>query len=313
MYGPFITLFLRLAIFAVLLLVVFLSAVFLPYDRQYAYNQLLSNCDKGNWMYSRIFLNPTPIDIAFLGTSRTDSGIRDSLLEAIVNQNRDTALHVANFGFCRFGRTLDYLILKDILKKHRPKIVVLEAHPVQTRFSHDDFPCIADTRELLTVKYHPQYLRQLVKGIMFRLHYHFAVVDKKRPYADEADKTYLFRAHKVKEKAALEQKLKIRQKKKAKETTGLKQKRIDYSSEYVRRIAALADAYGFELKIMYMPGTCTDFPDEPKEAAFYRSLGELWLPPRAVFETPEHCADVDHLTEPGANMLTQWVGEKLSR
>ena len=117
--------FKRVSLFLLLLAGSFSVVLLLPFDKQYGYNQMLKSCDKGNWIYSRIFLNKTPIDVAFIGTSHTDCGVDDELLETLIKKQTGDTLHIANFGFCRFGRTLYYAVIKYMLKYHHSKMFVL--------------------------------------------------------------------------------------------------------------------------------------------------------------------------------------------
>lgn len=302
----------RLSLFALFLIGVCSIVFLLPFDKQYGYNQLLKNCDKGNWLYSRIFLNKTPIDIAFIGTSRTDSGVDDGMLEEILRQQRGDSVHVANFGFCRFGRTLDYAMFKDMLRFHRPKLIVLEVQEFERHFSHEDFPCIADAGDLIFRGVYPFYFKQAVMGIHFRLRNLLGITDEYPPY-DEADRTinHNHKEHKVKDKENAKKKIELRQIKQEKITEYEKAWRNEYCKNYLRKIAALAKENGVEIKFMYMPPTCSDSPEKPAEYAFFSTIGEVWLPPFSIYNHPDYCADKDHLTQEGAEALTRWISEHL--
>lgn len=299
--------FKRLALFSFLLAAIYCSILLLPFDKQYGYNQMLKSCDKGNWIYSRIFLNKTPIDVAFIGTSHTDCGIDDGLLESLIKEKTGDSLHIANFGFCRFGRTLDYAIIKDMLKYHHPKMIVMEMQSTETRYSHEDFPCIADTKDLIGANFYPGYIKQLVKGIHYRWRYQLGITDEYPPYrTSDIVKNNKHRIHEGKKNKLVQEKDK-KKKNKPKVSQDTMTPYSAYSLAYVKKIAAIAKEQHIELRFLYMPKVCSHAPDKPVLYEEYSKLGQIWLPPMSIYNTPEYCVDYHHLTSEGATALTNWL------
>ena len=135
----------------------------LPYNKQFGYNRMLESCSRGDWLYQRIFKNEIPVDIAFIGSSRTICAVNDSLLESYLG------VHVANLAFCRYGRSLHYSLFKDLLRKKTPEMVVLEIRAEESRFGHPDFAHIADMEDLLLPVSYKNWLMQLVEGVQDRI------------------------------------------------------------------------------------------------------------------------------------------------
>ena len=157
----------ELAITCLLVLTGLWLVFFLPYDKQYGYHCLLESCGRRVWNYSRIFENKNPVDVAFIGSSRTICAVQDSLLENILPQ----PTQFVNLGFCRYGRSLHYAFVKDLLSRHQPACVVLEVNEKESRFSHPDFPYVADGRDLIFPVFRQGYLQQLVMGVQARFEF----------------------------------------------------------------------------------------------------------------------------------------------
>src|SRR5580698_2403288 len=71
-----------LAVFLLAAFVALIAMVLLPQDKYLRY-QSLNDGSVANayWIYERIHFDPTPIDIAFIGTSRTGRSIHTKRLE----------------------------------------------------------------------------------------------------------------------------------------------------------------------------------------------------------------------------------------
>src|SRR5437660_8469193 len=65
------------------------------------------------WVYERIHFDPTPIDIAIIGSSKAFYGIDPDRLEQKLRQKNDPA-HVANLAKLGAGRNIDLTIVKEL-------------------------------------------------------------------------------------------------------------------------------------------------------------------------------------------------------
>ena len=73
-----------------------------PLDKHFAFRYIKGDClGHGRWIHDRIVENPLPIDVAFVGTSRTVRAVDDTQIERRLRDAYDLPLHVANFGYCR--------------------------------------------------------------------------------------------------------------------------------------------------------------------------------------------------------------------
>ena len=120
-----------------------------PYDPGFGFYQIENHCRNGHWLYHQIYHSPHNIDIAFLGTSRTMCALNDGRLEQQLNKQTATDTRIANMGFARPGRTFQYALAKHLLQQHKPELLVLEVRTFEDRFSHMDFPYIAETEDVL--------------------------------------------------------------------------------------------------------------------------------------------------------------------
>ena len=50
-------------------------------EKAYSYNMIQKDCRTGGWMYRRLYESDAPVDVAFVGTSKTMCDVNDSLLQ----------------------------------------------------------------------------------------------------------------------------------------------------------------------------------------------------------------------------------------
>ena len=133
----------KIAIFSGPLIIFLIWLACRTYDPYFAYHYLEKNCgNRAAWMYQRIFVDEAPVDIAFIGSSRTFSVVRDDLLE------KNLGLSVVNLGYCGMGRNLHYTIVKDLLNQKKVQHLILEVRSDEFRFSHPMFPYLAQNRDV---------------------------------------------------------------------------------------------------------------------------------------------------------------------
>lgn len=272
---------------------------YLPFSKQYAYNQMLESCGRGNWTYCRIFENKTPVDIAFIGSSRTICGIQDSLLETLLSGQ----VHTANLAFCRYGRPLHYVIFKDLLHHHHPSVLVLEVTEKESRFSHPDFPYIAESEDLVFPFHRQGYFRQLIIGTQSRLEFSLKKWLGQLPEFQKDPKNHLYDPHpRQGDPAVLAAKLNNPPK-----PDGLEKHWVYHTSKwYLKKMAELAKTEGVTLKFLFLP-SYGGHGGRPSEEIFYRRFGEVLTPPDSIFQKPEYWVDGDHLNDNGAALLTCWL------
>jgi hypothetical protein len=126
------------------LAVVLAAAVCLLPDNTYQRWQLVDGTiyEPLRWMYERIHFDPKPIDVAILGSSRTQLGLSAEAVE------RELALrgkhaNVVNLSLVGAGRNIQWAIANDLFKAKSPKVVVLLVDDQPYPFGHAAFKYIA--------------------------------------------------------------------------------------------------------------------------------------------------------------------------
>jgi hypothetical protein len=105
------------------------------------YGQLL-------WIYERIRFDPTPIDVAIIGSSKAFLGVDPVRLEQRLSELNAPA-HVANLAKLGAGRDADFSILKELFAAKTPRVLVVGIEDQPYPWGHPGFHDIATTRELL--------------------------------------------------------------------------------------------------------------------------------------------------------------------
>lgn len=133
--------------FAVLLAV---AAAMLP-DRPYRRWSSLHGTiyAETQWIYERCRFDPTPIDVAVVGTSRSREGVSAPRLEADLDA-RGPPLHVVNFSLVQAGRGSDLAMLDELLREKKPRLIVYEIQEYPNRLVHPAYKFIASPDSVAT-------------------------------------------------------------------------------------------------------------------------------------------------------------------
>ncbi len=133
------------------LCVVLGASIMLPHDRYYRF-QAHDNVStrKADWIYERLHFDPTPIDVALIGTSRIAGGLSGPTIERGYCEATGRRIHVANLAIPMTGRNMHYVIAREAARKKAPALVIVELNDVESRKPHPGFIFLADTREVLT-------------------------------------------------------------------------------------------------------------------------------------------------------------------
>src|SRR5262249_34664456 len=86
--------------------------------------------------------DPRPVDVVFVGPSRTARGVDPIRLQAALRRE-GYPVNVANFSLPEGGRNLNYVIVHELLKTKRPKLLVIGVIEKPSRFGHPAFKYIA--------------------------------------------------------------------------------------------------------------------------------------------------------------------------
>lgn len=308
------------------------AACALP-DNPYQRWQLLDGTihARARWIYERIHDDPTPIDVVFVGPSRTEKGINAGRLQSELAAQglNDT---VVNFAMAEAGRNLNYVIVRELLKSRTPKLLVLGVTEKPSRFGHPAFKYIATAGEILE----PGYLTDLnyfsdLLYLPYRQIRLFAAswlpggtglarrFDPARYQGPSLDATgnEVLPDGRIKEgvkPASMHELLRgVHKLERGMHPPILPARYADLEfgdeRHYVREICRMARAKGVKVAFLFLPYYTG--PDSIQESKLYESCGPIWneayLAPHA-----ELFADYGHLTKHGAEVATDWVEPKVA-
>ena len=310
---------------------------FTPFDRYVQWQDLHTEAfARLGWIYERIHFDPTPIDVAFIGTSHTMNGIDGEAVAAAMQAatlGDEPPVHVANLAIPGYGRNLHWIIARELLEHRAVKTLVLEVFENETRRSHPAFYSVADWSDivgaplLINLRYGSDLallpLDRLLLGLKslmpatFGLH---AAFDPRLYDGPDPDNTRVVRVHGEAftglrdghaDPAALYAEL--RQTRAAKRYNMLPSRLAawEYAAPlyYLHQIADLAAAKHVRLVFLYLPGFGQDAAShDPAPYAGHTMLtvNDLLAPP-AVWYDPAH------LNAAGAAAVSQRVGALLGR
>ncbi len=127
----------------------FLS-ILLPHNRYIRYQQFdYSDLFKLRWDYERIHNDPTPIDVAIIGSSRVEAALSGPDLAAALSTKLGRPIHVANLAVPYEGRNLHYIVAKELLACHPETKLILISVVERADISHPAFRYIADAKDIL--------------------------------------------------------------------------------------------------------------------------------------------------------------------
>jgi hypothetical protein len=160
------------------------------------------------WIYERIHDDPTPIDVAFLGTSHTMNGVNASVVAAGMSKAEGRCVHAVNFAIPQYGRNMQWVIARELLENRKVGRLVLEVFEDETRKPHPLFIYPARAADvlgapaLINLDYFSDIallpMRQVRLGLEslwpaeFGLHAHF---DPKDYDGEDVDNTRIVHVH----------------------------------------------------------------------------------------------------------------------
>lgn len=281
----------------------------IPVSKRRLYAGLKETCDnRALWIYDRIWLNNTPADIVFLGTSHTMNGIDDRLM----NEENQEGMTLVNMGQCSFGLNLSYAYLQELIKNKKPRQIVLEVRNEEDRYTHPVFAYIADNKEVLTepLLFNRDYISDNYRHIYYKLEIIRDGIFGEQQETDINADTYGCRA--------IDDTVAISTLEQAKQN--YKQRKplsafatwfyMSYPRAYYSKIAALCKANNIKLIFLYLP-TYAEPYRKPDEYAFYKQYGAILMPPDSIFQNTSYWFDENHLNLAGANALSEWVQQQL--
>ena len=284
----------------------------LPTDKRFAYNFPKDNCmNQAGLLYDRMVLNKKPVDITFFGTSRTIDGVSDSLVEAHLIEN-GIDLSVMNMGYCRLGRNMPYVLLKELLKHKKPKYVVLEVTEKENWDGHMDFAYLAEGKDVLIPQllFNDNIVQDMFKALVVRFEavkqkwlgqYVSSQIDS-RDYGHRVDHQTIDAGV-----ARYQKENHVKNYKKASSFTRWFYYRVSFG--YIDKFVELAKENNVEVFFLYLAQYASI--DKPEEIEFYKERASVLIPPDSVYHKEQYWKDLDHMNHSGATALSKWLTDEL--
>lgn len=302
-----------------------------PYLRFQSLKDTIYN--RATWIYERIHFDEAPIDVVFVGSSRTGAGVYPTLLEPALAA-RGYNVRVVNFALPATGFDIRDTILREVFAaRDGVKLVVFDVSEVFPRDGHEAFGDIAPVGEILSAplivnRNLPEHIarlpiRQLGLGIAslapeafgYRSQFDPAAypgttIDPRSLLKFEDDLTKLGTPEHA-------QKLEQQSKQRYRSVTppllpdSLSWVEFGVSQSYIRDIAALTKAEGAEIAFLFLP--FYKGPDAPREAAWLSGFGPV-LNAAFMKDDPRNYEDSGHsAASPEVKaMLTAWLANQLA-
>ena len=282
-----------------------------PYSEEFAYHFIEDDCyNHGAWIFDRITHNPTPIDVAFIGSSHTIHAFQEKRMEELLGSND----RLVNLGYCRYGRNLEYILLKLLLEHKSPEIIVLEVHEDEEKNSHDIFPYIADPKDLFLspTVINRDYFSDLLHGASARLECFKARYIFRRKVMDPNLNLYGYaETDRIVTGEELNENGKNWRRRLMKpENEIIAKVQMKYPLAYLEKMIDLIKGKNIRLVFVYLPEFGSKLAS-PKYAANYRNAGPLLIPPQFIFDDTTNWMDASHLNDKGSNLISKWMAEWL--
>lgn len=327
----------RFGFFALQMLAIFgllnvCALIALPHDKYLRY-QTPNDPQAPNsyWIYERIHFDPTPIDVAFLGSSRTGQSIHSRRLEEDLARQGIEA-NAVNFFFVRSGVNIQYVIAKELLANRKVKLLVLEIAEREERTPHDAFVSYADPIDILNAPWaiNINYLSDLARlpGRQVSLAFQTALQSRGLRRPDFVPPPYqgpnldyaefiVSRDGARHERTASFSKAEMDDKrwKWLHTITGkvlpepLRDLEFRFPRYYEKELLDLAQAHGTKVVFLYVPQY--GGPQNPPPYDLYAGRADL-INPSPIVQDYRLWFDENHLNWEGAKRMTDYVADVLS-
>lgn len=290
------------------------------------------------WLYERIHYDPTPIDVAFIGTSHTLNGVDAAAVERRIaaSGSRDPdgrCVTVTNLAIPAYGRGLHYEIARDLLSTRKPKLLVIEVFENETRKPHPYFADVATVGDIVgaPVLVNRNYVEDLIRlpyrqvalaakslapaafGLKTRFdpaNYDGSNVDNTRYVNVAGVELTPFRGRAISPARLHRAALRAKRAKNA-NYLGTRFAQYEYAlpRRYLGGILALAKEKGVPVRFLYLTGYGR--PETPVTLPGMNLAGRM-LYVRDILRDTSIWYDPQHLNARGAAMLSQRLGTMLA-
>ncbi len=301
---------LKIGIFFSILAVPLATLFILPHSGEFAYHYIENDCyNHGSWIYSRLKNNPAPINIAFIGSSHSIHAFQEQKIEATLKMKN----HVANLGYCRYGRDMEYILLKLLLRHKNPELVIIEVHEDEEKNSHEIFPYLAETKDLLMPPaiFHRDYLSHLITGASVRLEGFKAKYLFRSVYPEAQREMYGYAASdRIASEAEMNENKIAWQKRK--NFNWAEDIQLKYPLGYLEKMAGELADRNIPFAFVYLPESGSEL-NEPKHVNYYKKFAPVLIPPTYIFEDRNNWMDASHLNDKGSAELSTWMAGEIDK
>lgn len=287
-----------------------------PVSKNFSYHFVKGECDdKASWIYKRIFEQERNIDIVFIGASQTSCAIMDEYIEKeLINLSGKTK-NIANLGYCRRGRDIQFVMLKDLFQQKKPKILVIEVAEDEPKKSHPVFPYLAESNDLWRsfVFFNQRYLLNIWKGIVVRFEYlKFRLFQEDyKPNDGQPDFGYLLSTQIAPLEVIHQNEIDWQNRVSKTKPAIIRNLELNYSIHYLKKIVKLAENNNCKVLFLYLPESGSGIK-APLLKEFYNDLGELIILPDSIISNHSNWKDATHFNDSGAMNASQYVAFELS-
>lgn len=311
----------------------------LPHDPYIRFQQLSREAVpylRVKWIYERIHFDKTPIDIAFIGTSHTQSGVSSRLVEESLAAMGDKR-HVVNLAVPHLGRDMHYLVARELLENRKVQTLVVEVQYMEARAPHPGFQRLARVGDILDQPLFVNVgvvdnlarlpMRQLelfaktMRPDWFGMQAGFSNAAYEGPHYDD---TYL--SHGTdKPRTSVKQRIDFKEELRGIENDFVQKQALARRTDlavfsenplyrvnnmYLKMLLEMAERRSVKVVFMYLPQL--DAKLAPHRGAWFAQRGEI-LVPADVIANPGLWQNADHLNVYGANALSAWLATCLHR
>jgi hypothetical protein len=305
--------------FASGLLLVFLTLTFWPRPVAERLASLRGDGRHLAAVYERIVRDPTPIDVAFIGTSHTlngidDRGVEEGLATAGIHAN------VANLGATWMGRDLHLFLTKALLAAKRPRLVVLEINEHEPPYGHPLLPYVATAPDMFCCRFLTEvnFPRMYLLFLKEQLYGALSSFAASSPAATNSPIPWKYgwspldydwaqqKPHELSLGERIETLIGNQARGAAYELTS------DFGRQTVRQIVELLKSNNVKVVFLYLPEFAFAAEVENENLRFYGQLAPVIMPPGDLVSNRLNWADSSHLNRAGAVQLVSYMSRRIA-
>ena len=300
--------------------------VALPHNPYIRYQQFKDTIfERLAWIYERVHFDPTPIDIAFIGSSRTEAGVASPLLEKYLSEG-GRELKVVNLSIPSSGMDIRYAEARELLQAKQVKLLVIavvEAFPRDGHQAYGDLETAGEIFKspLIVNRNLPKTLARLpvrqidlfVKSIFpqaFSLKGDFDGQPSAEDPAYERPETSDLSPEEHAKALAEETARRKREIRWPILPENFRWVEYGVSRTYIERIAELAKDNGTELAFLFLP--FYNGYDAPLEMDWLQEFGPVWIAD-FIKDNPENYRDAAHVKSVVTDSVARWLAGKIDQ